>query len=185
MLTEKKETTRISKLLSLVLRHKPETIGIKLDDQGWTDVRHLLDKLNQTDMVITRETLQHVIETNTKKRFAFDETGDKIRANQGHSVEVDLGYQPQLPPAILYHGTNEKSLASILHTGLVKKDRHHVHLSADVETAIKVGQRHGKPIVLDVLAEQMSNEGHTFYLSDNSVWLTDHIPARFLRARTK
>jgi putative RNA 2'-phosphotransferase len=182
MLTEK-EITRISKFLSLVLRHKPETLGITLDKNGWTDVSILLDKINQANVVVTSDILQYVVDTNAKKRFAFNETGDKIRASQGHSVEIKLDYTPQQPPGILFHGTGEKSVASILQTGLEKKDRHHVHLSAGLETARNVGQRHGKPVVLEVLAEAMTREGHTFYLSENGVWLTDHVPVRFLAVR--
>jgi putative RNA 2'-phosphotransferase len=182
MLSEK-EITRISKFLSLVLRHKPEILGMTLDENGWTDVQTLLYKINQTDMAITRDILRHVVETNAKKRFAFNETGDKIRASQGHSVEIKLDYTPQQPPGILFHGTGEKSVTSILKTGLEKKDRHHVHLSADRETALKVGQRHGKPVVLEVSAGQMAHEGHTFYVSENDVWLTDHVPVRFLAVR--
>jgi putative RNA 2'-phosphotransferase len=178
---DEKENIRISKFLSLVLRHKPETIGIELDDNGWTDVQILIDKVNKTDLSLNVETLKHVVKTNAKKRFAFNETFDKIRANQGHSVEVELGYSSQIPPTILYHGTGQKSVDSILKTGLEKRNRHHVHLSADIETAIKVGQRHGKPIVLEVLAGQMHNDKHVFYLSDNGVWLTDSVPSLYLR----
>lgn len=180
MISEK-ENTRISKFLSLVLRHKPETIGIELDENGWTDVSVLLGKLHQNDFSIDLEILKHVVATNSKSRFAFNDRFDKIRANQGHSVEIQLGYMAQRPPAILYHGTGEKSVEAIRKSGLLKMERHHVHLSADRETAIKVGQRHGKPFVFEVLAERMFLEQFEFYLSDNGVWLTDHVPAIFLR----
>jgi putative RNA 2'-phosphotransferase len=177
------ENTRISKFLSLVLRHKPDTIGITLDNNGWTDVEILINEVNKTDISIDIDIdiLKHVVETNAKKRFAFNETFDKIRANQGHSVEIELGYRAQQPPTILYHGTAERFVAQIQEIGLLKMDRHHVHLSADVETAKKVGQRHGKPFVFEILAGQMFSASFEFYLSDNGVWLTDHVPINFLR----
>jgi putative RNA 2'-phosphotransferase len=175
-----KEITRISKFLSLVLRHKPETIGIALDENGWTDVGILLDKARQAGVALTPGILRLVVDTNAKKRFAFDETGARIRASQGHSVEIDLGYKALTPPDILYHGTAEKWLHSILETGLDKRRRHHVHLSADVETALNVGQRHGKPIVLSVLAGNMHAEGFAFFRSENGVWLTDRVPPAFI-----
>lgn len=175
-----KQVTHISKFLSLVLRHQPETIGIQLDEKGWTDISVLLEKINGHGIEIDREILNHVVETNSKKRFAFNEARDKIRASQGHSIDIDLGYTNQKPPQVLYHGTGEKSVQSILTTGLVKQSRQHVHLSTDIETAIKVGQRHGKPFVFKVLAEQMYEESFQFYISDNGVWLTDNVPSRFL-----
>jgi len=171
----------IGKFLSLVLRHQPETIGIQLDKNGWTDVEDLLAKANLHGIKFDREILHHIVETNSKKRFAFNETFDKIRASQGHSVEIELGYTSQRPPEILYHGTSEKSVQSILEKGLEKRNRQHVHLCSDIETAIKVGQRHGKPFVFKVLAEQMYNDSFQFYLSDNGVWLTDHVPTNYLR----
>jgi putative RNA 2'-phosphotransferase len=179
MISEK-ETTRISKFLSLVLRHKPETIGIELDENGWTDVSMMIDKINQTDLNIDFEILKYVVDTNPKKRFAFNATFDKIRANQGHSVDVELGYVSLQPPAVLYHGTSIKTLDVILKNGLQKMNRHHVHLSADVETAIKVGQRHGKPFIFAVRADEMFQKKYDFYRSENGVWLTDHVPAAFL-----
>ncbi len=175
-----KAVTRISKFLSLVLRHQPNTIGISLDENGWTDVLTLIDKMNAAGFAIDRNILGHVVSTNNKKRFAFDEAGDKIRASQGHSVEIELGYAPAKPPAVLYHGTGEKSVPSILQTGIEKRERQHVHLSADKNTAVKVGQRHGKPFVFMVWAEKMWDDGHIFYLSQNGVWLTDHVPATYL-----
>ena len=179
MSTEKEEI-KLSKLLRLVLRHKPDTIGIELDENGWTDVQVLMDKLNQKGVNADIDSLRHIVDTNPKKRFAFNETFDKIRANQGHSVDVELGYVPKTPPVILYHGTAQKSVSSILESGLNKGARHHVHLSPDLETAVKVGQRHGKPFVFEVLAGQMAEDNIDFYLSDNGVWLTDHVPVRYL-----
>ncbi|CAN5388831.1 RNA 2'-phosphotransferase [soil metagenome] len=175
MISEK-ENTRISKLLSLVLRHQPETLGIVLDENGWTNVDILLRKLT-----IEKAALEYIVATNNKKRFAFNDDQTKIRANQGHSVEVELGYQAENPPEVLYHGTGVGSVNAILQEGLSKQKRHHVHLSADIETAFKVGQRHGKPIVLEVNAAQMSKDNFEFYRSDNGVWLTDHVPVEYIQ----
>ena len=122
-----------------------------------------------------------MVETNAKKRFAFNEQGDKIRASQGHSIEVELGLEPVEPPVILYHGTAEQSASSIREQGLIRQQRHHVHLSSTVETAINVGGRHGRPVVLEVLARQMFEDGYKFFLSANGVWLTDHVPAKYLK----
>ena len=179
MLNEK-GTTRISKFLSLVLRHKPETIDIVLDDNGWTDVNTLIQKSANKGVRFDLPTLQHIVDTNAKKRFAFNDALDKIRANQGHSIEIDLGYTAQEPPEILYHGTATRFIGSILQTGLEKRQRHHVHLSKDTSTAINVGQRHGKPVVLEVLALQMHNDKYEFFLSDNGVWLTEKVPVGHL-----
>lgn len=180
-MVNEKQITHISKFLSLVLRHQPETIGIQLDQNGWTDVSELIEKANKYGVKFDSELLQHIVQTNSKKRFAFNETLDKIRASQGHSIEIELGYISQKPPEILYHGTSEKSVQSILDTGLEKRNRQHVHLSGDIETAIKVGQRHGKPFVFIVLAGQMYNDNLQFFISDNGVWLTDNVPTKYLK----
>jgi putative RNA 2'-phosphotransferase len=180
MISEK-QTTQISKFLSLVLRHQPETIDIQLDQNGWTDVNELIEKANKYGIKFDRETLNHIVAANTKKRFAFNETLDKIRASQGHSIEIELGYTNEKPPEILYHGTGEKSVQSIIETGLEKRSRQHVHLSSDIETALKVGQRHGKPFVFKVLAEQMYNDNFQFFISDNGVWLIDNVPTKYLK----
>lgn len=180
MISEK-QTTHISKFLSLVLRHQPETIDIQLDQNGWTDVNELIEKANKYGIKLDRETLNHIVETNSKKRFAFSDTLDKIRASQGHSIEIELGYTNQKPPEILYHGTGEKSVQSILDTGVEKRNRQHVHLSGDIETALKVGQRHGKPFVFKVFADQMYNDNYQFFISDNGVWLTDNVPTKYLK----
>jgi putative RNA 2'-phosphotransferase len=176
-----KQLTQISKFLSLVLRHKPETIDIELDENGWTDVNELIEKANNHGIEIDRKTLDHIVETNSKKRFAFNYDLTRIRASQGHSVDIELGYTNQKPPEILFHGTGEKSVQAILEKGLEKQSRQHVHLSSDHETAIKVGQRHGKPFVFKVLAEQMYNDGFQFFISDNGVWLTDNVPSKYLK----
>lgn len=176
-----KQIRHISKFLSLVLRHQPETIGIQLDPNGWTDITELIQKANNYGIEFDIEILNHIVATNSKKRFAFNDTFDKIRASQGHSVEIELGYTNQKPPEILFHGTGEKSVQSILDTGLEKRSRQHVHLSGDIETAIKVGQRHGKPFVFKVFAEQMYNDNFQFFISDNGVWLTDNVPIKYLK----
>jgi putative RNA 2'-phosphotransferase len=178
---EEKDITSISKFLSLVLRHQPRVIDITIDEQGWVNVDELLKKANAHGHSLDMEVLNHVVETNSKKRFAFDESRQKIRASQGHSIDVELGYQAQMPPEILYHGTGERSVATIQQTGLEKRSRQHVHLSKDIETAIQVGSRHGKPAVFNVLAGEMHKKGYVFYLSENKVWLTDAVPAQFLK----
>jgi RNA:NAD 2'-phosphotransferase (TPT1/KptA family)/predicted DNA-binding transcriptional regulator YafY len=178
---KEKDITSVSKFLSLVLRHQPQLIGIELDEQGWINVDELLKQANAHGKELTMELLNDVVETNSKKRFAFDEGRQKIRASQGHSVEVELGYQPQTPPEILYHGTGEKSVSSIENGGLEKRSRQHVHLSRDMETAVQVGSRHGKPVVFNVLAGEMYKNGYKFYLSENKVWLTDSVPNQFLK----
>jgi putative RNA 2'-phosphotransferase len=175
-----KELVKISKLLSLVLRHSPETIGIRPDAQGWTDVDTLIAQVNAHGTLLDKATLVHLVETNPKKRFAFNETFDRIRASQGHSVDVALGYENRQPPAVLYHGTGEGAVNAILETGIQKQGRQQVHLSADQDTAVRVGQRHGKPFVFRVLADQMYADGLSFFLSDNGVWLTDQVPVKYL-----
>jgi len=176
-----KQLTHISKLLSLVLRHQPEKIGIQLYQNGWTDINELIEKVNNYGIHLDKEILLHIVATNSKKRFALNNALDKIRASQGHSIDIELGYTNQQPPEFLYHGTGEKSVQSILETGLERRNRQHVHLSNDIETALKVGQRHGKPFIFKVLAEEMYNNSFQFYLSDNGVWLTDHVPAKYLK----
>lgn len=178
----KKEITKISKFLSLVLRHKPQSIGITLDENGWTDVPDLIRKSRNSGINLDLETLKHVVSTNSKKRFLLDEATLKIRANQGHSVTVDLGYTPQKPPDHLFHGTGIKSVESILASGIDKKERIHVHLSPDITTAINVGKRHGQPAVFRVnTGEMFKSSKFLFYLSDNGVWLTDNVPRDYLQ----
>ena len=171
---------RISKFLSLVLRHQPEKIGLSLDQSGWASVERLIEASSSRGFDFTREELQNVVDGNDKKRFSLSEDGLWIRANQGHSIEVELGYAPTAPPEILYHGTAERFLTSIKQQGLIKGKRHHVHLSADVDTATKVGRRHGKPVVLRIEAGRMGQDDFIFYLSANGVWLTDCVPVRYL-----
>jgi putative RNA 2'-phosphotransferase len=175
-----KQLKHISKFLSLVLRHEPEQIGLALDDEGWADVAALIEKINQKGIRLDFATLQIIVDTNDKKRFAFNEDKSRIRASQGHSVEVNLNLPPQVPPNILYHGTAIKFLPVIKEKGLFKMERRHLHLSADEGIAKNVGGRHGKPVVLVIQALAMHEKGHVFYLSDNGVWLTDHVPPAFI-----
>ena len=179
MLPEK-ELTRLSKFMSLVLRHQPEAINLVLDENGWASVDELLMKLQAKGFVIDNAILHHVVANNNKQRFTFNEDQTKIRANQGHSIPVDLDLKESVPPSFLYHGTAEKNIPAILQHGLLKQSRQHVHLSVDIETAVKVGQRHGKPVVLHVPAKQMQEVGYHFYVSANGVWLTDHVPPKYL-----
>ncbi|MBU1821955.1 MAG: RNA 2'-phosphotransferase [Bacteroidetes bacterium] len=174
------DETKTSKFLSLVLRHNPGKIGIELDTNGWASVPDLLDKINGSGHNLTMAELVQIVETNKKKRFAFSDDYQKIRASQGHSVHVDLGYEKRNPTAVLYHGTVEKNLPAIFERGLLKRNRHHVHLSPDIITAQKVGMRHGKPIILKIDAKTMSTLGYDFFVSDNGVWLTDFVPPEFL-----
>jgi putative RNA 2'-phosphotransferase len=176
----REQQKRISKRLSLHLRHEPEGLGLTLEPGGWVKVDDLIKGFSKTHFKITREQLEEVIRDNDKQRFSFDETGLRIRANQGHSTEVDLQLEPQTPPDILFHGTSENALAAILKDGLKRMARHHVHLSTDKEMMLKVGQRHGKPVLLKVRAKEMQEAGYKFYLSDNGVWLTDEVPVEFL-----
>jgi putative RNA 2'-phosphotransferase len=175
-----KSVVKISKFLSLVLRHQPEKIGLSLDESGWASVERLIEASRKHRVEITLEELHNVVANDDKKRFSLSEDGLLIRANQGHSIEVELGYDPITPPEILYHGTAERFLNSIKQQGLVKGKRHHVHMSADTDTAMKVGQRHGKPVILTVKAGSMEQDGFVFYLSANGVWLTEHVPVQYL-----
>ena len=179
------KVVKISKFLSLVLRHKPEKIGIELDENGWIDVDVLLSQMNKKGSNIDLETLRMVVETNNKKRFAFNEDQTQIRASQGHSLKIDLGYKPQVPPETLFHGTATRFIDSIMKTGLEKRNRHHVHLSPNLDTAINVGGRHGKVIVLDVSAKEMYKDGFEFFVSENGVWLTDSVPVKYLSLNKK
>jgi putative RNA 2'-phosphotransferase len=174
------QTTKISRFLSLVLRHQPETIGITLSKDGWTDVDDLITAMNAHGQPLDFETLEHVVDTSDKKRFAFSDDGEMIRANQGHSVEVRLGYQPTLPPEVLHHGTVARFLQSIRENGILKGQRHHVHLSESQDTANAVGKRRGQPLILTVRAREMNAAGHDFYISANGVWLTDFVPPQFI-----
>jgi putative RNA 2'-phosphotransferase len=171
---------KVSKFLSLILHHRPETIGITLDAEGWADIEVLLSGMARKGTTISREQLAEIVDTNDKRRFTFNEDGTMIRAVQGHSREVELGYEPVEPPRELFHGTVEKFLPAIRNEGLKHQRRQHVHLSPDKATASRVGARRGQPIILSINSAAMHADGHDFYQADNGVWLTDHVPPRYI-----
>ena len=171
---------RMSKFLSLVLRHRPQRVGLSLQPGGWIAVDELLTALERADRPVTRSDLEIVVATCDKQRFAFSPCGERIRASQGHSVDVELGYEATTPPATLFHGTTESRLANIRREGLRRMKRHHVHLSESTETAQRVGGRRGQAIVLTVHAGEMHDAGHEFFVSENRVWLTERVPPEYL-----
>jgi putative RNA 2'-phosphotransferase len=171
---------KVSKYLARHLRHDPARLGLTVGPGGWVSVRQLLEACATHGFALSKEELERVVASNDKQRFAFDATGELIRANQGHTIEVDLQLQPLAPPPVLYHGTAERSLSAVLADGVHRMGRHHVHLSADVETARRVGARHGRPVVLRVDARAMHAAGHRFYRSENDVWLVEAVPAAYL-----
>ena len=166
--------------MSYVLRHRPDAIGLSLDAEGWVDVDELVRLSRSSNTPLSRELIVEVVRSNDKQRFKLSDDGLRIRASQGHSIDVNLALPPQQPPVVLYHGTASRFVASIEEQGLLKGSRQHVHLSLEYATAHKVGQRHGKPVVFVIRAHEMFAAGHTFYVSDNGVWLTEHVPAEFL-----
>jgi putative RNA 2'-phosphotransferase len=172
--------TAVSKFLSFVLRHHPAAVGVTLDQSGWVDVESLLSQCQAHGRPITRAMLDEVVATSPKRRFAFSEDGTQIRASQGHTVAVDLGYEEHQPPEVLFHGTFASAVPGIRARGLMKMRRHHVHLSSDLETATLVGSRRGRPIVLRVQAGRMHSDGRVFYMSANGVWLTEHVPPEYI-----
>ncbi len=169
--------------MSLVLRHDPGSIGLTLDENGWASVEKLIECMNQHGRKVDRKMIQSVVESSDKQRFRISDDGLLIRANQGHSLAIELRLTAKSPPKWLYHGTAAKSMAAIEREGLRKQSRQHVHLSADQVTARKAGARHGKPVVLVVMAEVMADHGHQFSLAENGVWLTDHVPPDYLHQR--
>ena len=175
------ELTELSRYMCLILRHHPEVIGITLDEHGWADVEELIagiaEKKNKN---FNREMLEEIVRTDDKQRYAFSEDRTKIRANQGHSIPVDVELEKKEPPEILYHGTGEKYVESIDATGLISKNRLYVHLSGDVETAENVGKRHGAPVIYRVHSGRMYRDGYEFFLSRNGVWLTKRVPVEYL-----
>jgi len=175
-----KETKHASKFLSLVLRHEPERVGLTLGEAGWVGVTELLGAVNHHGVALTLDQLKHVVATSDKKRFAFSEDGSQIRASQGHSVEVDLQYEPQEPPERLYHGTAVRFLDYIRKDGLLRMERHDVHLAAETKVTLQVGGRHGKPVLLVIRAGEMHKAGYLFRRSANGVWLVNHVPPEFI-----
>ncbi len=173
--------TNLSRFIALILRHKPEAVGITLDEHGWASVSELLSGINASGNEIDMQTLEEIVAEDEKQRYSFNADKTKIRANQGHSVNVEVELKNAEPPEILFHGTGEKYVASIKSEGLKPKSRLYVHLSKDRETAVKVGSRHGKPFVFEVNSGEMSRNGYEFFLSENGVWLTKIVPAEYLR----
>lgn len=174
---------KISRTLSLVLRHDPGAIKLTLDPEGWASVDELLARMAQHGKPIDRAILTEIVAGNDKQRFRFSKDGERIRANQGHSIDIDLGLQEKEPPELLYHGTATRFMDLIENEGLQKMARRHVHLSPDIRTAHAVGRRHGRAIILEIAARVMANHGRKFYLSDNGVWLTDEVPPNYLIRR--
>ena len=177
---QSREDIRLGRFLSLVLRHDPSAAGITLDANGWADVRQLLEGVSRTGRKIDREILERIVRENNKNRYSFNDNHSKIRANQGHSVAVDVELKELLPPDYLYHGTASAFLDAIMREGLTPQKRQYVHLSADRDTAVNVGRRHGNPVVLVVDAAAMARDGHTFWLSENGVWLCAVVPRAYL-----
>ena len=177
-----KRKKNTSKFISLILRHRPEAIGISLDEHGWADVQDLIDGINRSGgHFLDMEKLEEIVRTDEKQRYSFNEDHTLIRANQGHSIPVDVELEEKTPPDILWHGTGEKYVSSIDVQGLISKGRLYVHLSSDMETAKKVGSRHGKPVIYEIDCRKMAEDGYAFYLSANYIWLTKEVPAVYLK----
>ncbi|HFL2524774.1 TPA: RNA 2'-phosphotransferase [Clostridioides difficile] len=171
---------KLSIFISLILRHKPETIGIKLDDYGYADVNELIEKINNTGRNINIEILEQIVKEDNKQRYSFNDDRSKIRANQGHSINVNVELRELEPPKYLYHGTATRFLDNIKNEGIIKQSRLYVHLSRDIDTAIKVGKRHGTPVILKINTGKMYENGYKFYLSENNVWLCEYIPFKYV-----
>jgi putative RNA 2'-phosphotransferase len=177
-----KNLIQTSKFLSLVLRHRPELIHLHLDNNGWADIDELINNANKyKNLRLTREILLEVVKNNDKQRFIIDDEKNKIRANQGHSISIDLALEPRTPPDELYHGTAARFLESIMESGIKPMSRQYVHLSRTAETAEAVGKRHGNPVVLKINTKAMHEKGHTFYLSENKIWLVDYVPKEYIK----
>lgn len=179
-MTANTKLTSISKFMSLVLRHQPDLVGLSLDGAGWTSVDDLLARAAAHGRAITRDQLNEVVATSDKRRFALSDDGLRIRANQGHSVDVDLGLAPVRPPEFLFHGTASRFVDSVMATGLERRSRHHVHLTEDIAIGEAVGRRYGKPVILRIAAGRMAEAGHVFFRSANDVWLVEAVPSQFI-----
>lgn len=175
----------IGKFISLVLRHDPQKVGLTLDEFGWANTEELISKCSKHRISFSMEDLIEIVETNEKRRYSFNEDCSKIRANQGHSIEINLELEPQTPPDFLYHGTATRFLSSIMKEGITKQSRQHVHLSLDKATATKVGSRHGVVKVLTINTKMMYEDGYEFFLSANGVWLTDIVPPQYIEQKNK
>lgn len=183
--TEERRLERLSKFISMILRHKPQVIGITLDEHGWADVDELIKGINETgeEVEFSKDTLETIVKTDKKQRYSFSQDRILIRANQGHSILVDVELEKKEPPKVLYHGTGSRFVKSIQEQGLLPMERLYVHLSTDVETATNVGKRHGTPVIFQVNAEQMQKDGYDFFQSVNGVWLTKEVPAKYLELK--
>lgn len=168
-----------SKFLSLVLRHQPGIIGLQLDKAGWAEISDLVQKASNAGVQLTYAIVRTIVDTSDKQRFSISSDGLRIRANQGHSIPVELGLQKIEPPEFLFHGTAKRNLVAIRHQGITKGNRQYVHLSADENTALETGRRHGYAVVLTVQTGRMSMDGFAFYRAENGVWLTEHVPAEY------
>ena len=172
---------KISKFLSLVLRHHPETIYLYMDKNGWVYIDELIQNaVRYKNIVLSYDLIKYIVDTNDKKRYIISDDGKKIRANQGHSIDVDLKLENKIPPDILYHGTASRFYDSIMKNGLKPMNRQYIHLSQDKETALIVGKRHGEPIILNIKSKLMHDEGYKYYLSDNNIWLVNSIPVKYI-----
>lgn len=180
--TEERRLERLSKFISMILRHKPQVIGITLDEHGWANVNELIKGINETgeEVEFSKATLEKIVKTDKKQRYSFSQDKTLIRANQGHSIPVDVELEKKEPPKVLYHGTGSRFVKSIQEQGLLPMERLYVHLSTDVETATNVGKRHGTPVIFKVNAEQMQKDGYDFFQSVNGVWLTKEVPTKYL-----
>lgn len=180
--TEERRLERLSKFISMILRHKPEAIGITLDEHGWANVNELIKGINETgeEVEFSKATLEKIVKTDKKQRYSFSQDKTLIRANQGHSIPVDVELEKKEPPKVLYHGTGSRFVKSIQEQGLLPMERLYVHLSTDVETATNVGKRHSTPVIFKVNAEQMQKDGYDFFQSVNGVWLTKEVPTKYL-----
>ncbi|AGF57539.1 putative RNA 2'-phosphotransferase [Clostridium saccharoperbutylacetonicum] len=176
----RKEDMSISKFISLILRHKPEEIGLKLDEYGYIKTSDLIKGLNLKGYKVTISDIERIVAEDNKQRYSFNEDKSKIKANQGHSITVNLELQPIEPPKVLYHGTATRFSERICKEGIKKQNRQYVHLSSDVETATKVGKRHGELVIFKIDSDEMYKDGYKFYLSENKVWLTDYVPIKYL-----
>jgi len=175
-----KEDMRISKFMSLILRHKPEEIGLKFDEYGYIKTSGLINGLNKKGYKVTISDIERIVDEDNKQRYSFNNDKSKIKANQGHSIAVNLELQAVEAPKVLYHGTATRFSESICKEGIKKQARQYVHLSADIETATKVGKRHGELVIFKINSGQMYNDGYKFFLSENKVWLTDYVPVKYL-----
>ncbi|MFB5652563.1 RNA 2'-phosphotransferase [Leptospira wolffii] len=174
------ELTKISKHISYVLRHNPDSIGLKLDSHGWADVKELISKSEDHGIYCSIETIHRILVQSKKSRFELSSNGKRIKAKHGHSIQVEIGLLPNFPPSILYHGTTLKNIESIKENGILRMSRVYVHLSTNPIEARKIGERHGKPLVFAIKAQEMHRNGYEFYISDNNIWLTKVVPKEFI-----